>query len=133
MLAATAELFAKRGIDEARLDAEHLLAHVLGLRRIDLFTDRDRPLSEPELARYRAAVKQRAGERLSVAHITGRREFYSLELEVTRATLAPRPETEVLVDAALEALARRAAGTPAPGPALVADVGTGTGAIAIAV
>ena len=129
VLAATADLFAKRGIDEARLDAEHLLAHALGLRRIDLFVAHDRPLDEAELARYRVLVKERAGARLPVAYLTGRREFYSLELEVTRDVLVPRPETEGLVDAALEALARRPA---AAGPALLADVGTGSGAIAIA-
>jgi release factor glutamine methyltransferase len=132
VLAATRDLLAKRGIDEARLDAEHLLAHVLSVRRIDLFADHDRPLAEAELARYRALVMKRANERLPVAYLTGRREFYSLELEVTRDVLVPRPETELLVDVAIEALARRAKERPQAEPAVVADLGTGSGAIAIA-
>src|SRR6185436_13824775 len=72
LLAVTEDLLARRGIEEARLDAELLLAHALSVRRIDLFTDRDRPLTPPELDRYRALVRGRANERRSVAQLTGR-------------------------------------------------------------
>jgi release factor glutamine methyltransferase len=127
LLTVTEDLLARRGIDEARLDSEHLLAHALSVRRIELFTDRDRPLTPAELDRFRALVRGRANERRSVAHLTGRREFYSLELTVTADVLVPRPETEVLVERALDEAARAPAA-----PILAADIGTGSGAIAIA-
>jgi release factor glutamine methyltransferase len=129
-LAAAREIFERRGVEEAALDAELLLAHALSLRRIDLFLDRDRPLGEAERARFRALVRERAN-RTPTAYLTGEKEFFSIPLEVTRDVLIPRPETELLVEVALEELERRArAGAP---PAVVADLGTGSGAIAVAV
>jgi release factor glutamine methyltransferase len=120
----TAERFARQGIGSARLDAEVLLAHLLGVDRIRLYTDFDKPLAAPELARVRDGVRRRlAGE--PVAYITGEREFWSLTLSVDRAVLVPRPETELLVEVALE-LCR---GLERP---TFVDVGTGSGAIAIA-
>jgi release factor glutamine methyltransferase len=130
-LAAAADILAKRGIEEARLDAEHLLAHALGVRRIDLYADFDRPLDEAERARYRSLILERANGRPPLAYVTGKREFFGIELLVTRDVLVPRPETELLVEAALDELARRA--RTGAGPALVADIGTGSGAIAVAV
>jgi len=110
-----------------RLDAELLTAHALGLPRLQLYVQFDRPLTPPELAAMRELVKRRqAGE--SVAYVVGKKEFWGLELAVDRRVLVPRPDTETLVD---EALARAAALTAA-GPVRLADVGTGSGAVAIA-
>lgn len=116
----------KHGSDSARLDAELLLAFALGLRRIDLYLAYDRPLAEPELSAYRDFVARRSkGE--PVAYILGRKEFMGLEFEVTPDVLVPNPDTEVLVQRAV-AIARET-----PGPVRVADVGTGSGCIAVAV
>jgi len=109
-----------KGSPSARLEAELLLAHVLALGRIDLYTGADRPLGEAELEAYRTLLRRRAGGE-PVAYLTGRKEFYSLELKVTRDVLVPRPETEQLVDRAREI-----------GGARVLDVGTGSGCIAVA-
>jgi release factor glutamine methyltransferase len=118
--------FQKRGSDSARLDAEVLLAHALGLRRLDLYLKFDRLLSEPELVTYRALTAKRAkGE--PVAYLVGHKEFMGLDFIVTPAVLVPNPDTEVLVQRAVE-LAREGGG-----PLRMADVGTGSGCIAIAV
>lgn len=110
--------------DSDRLDAEVLLAHVLGKPRSYLHAWPDAQLHEPQLALYRQLVARRA-EGEPVAYLTGRREFWSLDFEVSRATLIPRPETELLVEQAL-------AGLPADRPLRVADLGTGSGAVAVA-
>jgi release factor glutamine methyltransferase len=118
--------FQKRGSDSARLDAEVLLAHSLGLRRLDLYLKFDRHLSEDEVGRYRELVAKRAkGE--PVAYLVGHKEFMGLDFIVTPAVLIPNPDTEVLVQRAVE-LAREAGR-----PFRVADVGTGSGCIAIAI
>jgi release factor glutamine methyltransferase len=118
--------FQKHGSDSARLDAEVLLAQSLGLRRLDLYLKFDRPLSEPELSTYRDLVARRAkGE--PVAYLVGHKEFMGLDFVVTPAVLVPNPDTEVLVQRAVE-LAREAGR-----PVRMADVGTGSGCIAIAV
>lgn len=115
----------EHGSESPRLDAEVLTAHALGIRRLDLYLDPERPLNSGETATLREYVRRRgAGE--PVAYITGRREFYGIEFAVSRDVLIPRPETEVLVDAVLEGLCGR------EHPLLV-DVGTGSGAIACAV
>lgn len=123
----TAQHFAERGIDTARLDAELLLADVLGCDRLRLYVDHDKPVGEGERARFRELVRARAGERVPVSILLGRREFWSLPLVVTRDVLTPRPETETLVAAALDALPDREAEWR------VLDVGTGSGAIALAI
>jgi release factor glutamine methyltransferase len=116
----------KHGSDSARLDAEVLLAKALEVRRLDLYLQFDRELTEPELSAYRALVARRAhGE--PVAYLVGHKEFMALDFEVTPAVLVPNPDTEVLVQRAV-ALAREAAR-----PFRVADVGTGSGCIAVAV
>lgn len=119
----TAEYFRRRGIPQPRSDAEVLLANALGLERIQLYLRFDQPLGGDELARFREFVKRRAA-REPTQYITGRQEFWSLELEVTPATLIPRPETEVLVEKALELIEGR--------PLRILDLGTGSGAIALA-
>ena len=116
----------KHGSDSARLDAEVLLARALGVRRLDLYLQFDRPLSDEELSDYRDLTKRRArGE--PVAYLVGHKEFMALDFEVTPAVLVPNPDTEVLVQRAVE-IARQA-----QAPLRVADVGTGSGNIAIAI
>jgi release factor glutamine methyltransferase len=96
----TTDYFAEKGVSEPRASAEILLAHVLGLSRLDLYLRHDQPLAAEELARFKALmVRRRLGE--PVAYLTGHKEFWSLDFLVTPATLIPRPETEVLVEAVL--------------------------------
>lgn len=109
----------------AALDAELLLAHVLGVSRAGLAALPARPLTAAQAGRLEAlAARRSAGE--PIAYLTGRREFWSLDLEVTRDVLVPRPETELLVEWTLEMLA----GSTNPA---VLDLGTGSGAIALAI
>lgn len=116
--------FEKRGLESPRLDAEVLIADALGLQRVMLYAHFDRVLGEEELTKIRERVRRR-GQREPVAYITGRREFWSMEFEVGPSVLIPRPDTETLVEVALE-LAR------ARGATKIADVGTGSGCIALA-
>jgi release factor glutamine methyltransferase len=122
VLRRTAGYLAERGSPSPRLDAELLLAHVLGVERIALYTDHDRPLTAAETDAYRALVARR-GRREPVAYLTGERAFRRLRLHVGPAVLVPRPETEGLVEWALEV---------APPGAAVLDWGTGSGAVALA-
>ncbi len=122
----TTGYFNDHGIDNARTDAEILLAHALGQRRIDLYLNHDQPLCEDELKRFKTMIRRRV-DREPVAYITGTREFWSLELSVTPAVLIPRPETECLVEAVLPLL-----DNPCDAPVRVLDLGTGSGAIVIA-
>jgi release factor glutamine methyltransferase len=119
----TAAYLGRKSVDQPRASAELLLAHVLGMERIQLYLNFDRPLSPHELAAYRELIRRRAA-REPTQYITGKQEFWSLEFEVTPDVLIPRPETELLVEKALELLrgsSKRAL-----------DLGTGSGAIAIA-
>lgn len=114
--------FEKHGLASARLDAELLAAHAFGMSRIELYAHFDRPLAAAELANYRDLVSRRlAGE--PVAYLLGHKEFWSLDLLVDSRVLIPRPDSETLVEEALD----RA------GPGIrIADVGTGSGALALA-
>lgn len=112
----------ERGAPTARLDADLLLAHALGVDRLRLYTDSERPLTPSELARARELLARR-GRREPLAYVTGERAFRRLRLGVGPEVLVPRPETEILVEWALELM-------PAGGTAL--DWGTGSGAIALA-
>ncbi|NIR31062.1 MAG: peptide chain release factor N(5)-glutamine methyltransferase [Gammaproteobacteria bacterium] len=124
VLEAAIELLAPQS-DSARLDAEVLLAHVLARPRAHLYAWSERALSGAELARYRTLVQRRAaGE--PVAYLIGRREFWSLDLEVDASAIIPRAETERLVEIALDAI-------PPHAPRTIADLGTGTGAVALAI
>ena len=98
----TTGYFRTKGVSEPRAAAEVLLAHTLSVSRLDLYLRYDQPLNPEELARFKALmVRRREGE--PVAYLTGHREFWSLDIQVTPAVLIPRPETETLVAAALEA------------------------------
>jgi len=114
---------AAAGCDTPKLDAELMLARVLGVSRERLLTDRDLVVSGPAIRSFQDAVRRRAMQREPVAYITGVRHFRRLELVVDPRVLIPRPETELLVEAALARL---------PRDARVLDVGTGSGAIALA-
>jgi release factor glutamine methyltransferase len=119
----TTQHFEKREVDAPRLTAEVLLAHVLKTTRVRLYVDLDRPLDKAELTAFRALIERRmAGE--PTQYLTGVREFYNRPFKVDPRVLIPRPETELLVEAALHRLPR-----DAPGTAL--DVCTGSGCIAI--
>jgi release factor glutamine methyltransferase len=111
------------GSDTPRLDAELLVAHVLGVTRERLLSDRDLSVAGPAVRELQDAVRRRSVAREPVAYIIGRRAFRRLELSVDRRVLVPRPETELLVEVALERL---------PAGARVLDVGTGSGAVALA-
>ena len=126
VLKLSADYLQKHGSDSARLDAEILLAHALNLRRLDLYLKFDKPLSEADLAAYRSLVARR-GKGEPVAYLVGHKEFMGLDFEVTRDVLVPNPDTEVLVQRAVE-IAREANRA-----VRVADVGTGSGCIAIAI
>lgn len=118
------QYFGSHGAETPRLDAEVLLSYLLGQKRIFLYVHFDQPLTAEELARYREMVKRRAaGE--PVAYICGEKEFMGLTFKVTPAVLVPQPDTETLVEAVIERLKGKEG-------ARIADVCTGSGAIALA-
>ena len=119
--------FEAEGVDNPRLDAELLLSSALGLPRIQLYARFDQPLTPEERDAARALVRRRL-EREPVAYILGRKEFWSLEFEVSPDVLIPRPDTELMVERALALVSPEA-----EAEAVVVDVGTGSGAVALAV
>lgn len=127
ILAATGELFRARGIQSPRLDAEVLLAHVLNVRRIDLYVDYSRPLNSEEIDSYRRLVARRL-RNVPVAYLVGYKEFMGLKFSVNENVLIPRPETEHLVEAVSDYL--KAHGFDQSSSAIL-DMCTGCGAIGI--
>ena len=118
----------RKGDEHPRLSAEWLLAAVTGLSRVELYTNFDRPLQPGELDEMHAAIERRAaGEPLQ--YVTGEMPFRHIVLRCERGVLIPRPETEILVDAALEGVDR----ATAEGGARVLEVGTGTGCVALSI
>lgn len=113
----------ERGVESARLDTEHLLAHALGTNRLQLYLEYDRPLTPDELAAFRPLLRRR-GAREPLQYIVGRGAFRELDLRVDPRVLIPRPETEVLVQVALDQVAGRS-GLEA------LDLGTGSGCIGL--
>src|SRR5207249_9141709 len=113
-----------KGCEFPRLDAEVLLSHALGRKRIELYTRYEEPATEEERARFKELIRRRL-EGCPVAYLVGRKEFFSLTFEVGPAVLIPRPDTETLVSECLQ-LAKE---LPAPN---IIDIGTGSGAIAVA-
>ena len=131
LLTWTTDYLKQHGAASPRLDAEVLLASARGCERIQLYTAYDEIADEATRALFRDYVRRRAaGE--PVAYLVGHREFFSLSFRVTRDVLIPRPETEHLVVECLDLLKHRPAGAE-PSPAWIADLGTGTGAIAISI
>jgi release factor glutamine methyltransferase len=126
LVAWTTDYLKNQGADSPRLDAEILLAHARGCSRIDLYTAWSEVPAESLRDAFRALVRRRA-EGTPVAYLVGRREFYSLSFQVTPDVLIPRPETEFL----LVALFDRVKACPPAGPLAIADVGTGSGAVAV--
>jgi release factor glutamine methyltransferase len=124
LLGRSREYLEQKGVPSPKLDAEYLLAHVLAVRRLELYLDHDRPLEPAEVDRLRELVRRR-GKREPLAYVLGSWGFYGLELHCDARALVPRPETEILVERCLVLLEGIAA------PAIL-DVGTGTGAIALA-
>ncbi len=124
VLRGATDYLAARGVEHPRLDAERLLARALGLTRMELYTQHDRPLSEAERAAARELV-QRRGRREPLAYVLGDWDFRRLTLRTDARALVPRPETETVVERCLALLE----GIDAP---RVVDVGTGSGAIALA-
>ncbi len=121
----TTQRFTEAGITSARLEAQVLLAHVLGCTRVQLYTGFDKPLAEPELASYRGLIKRRlAGE--PVAYLVSEHEFWGLPFHVDASVLVPRPDTETVVEVARARRADKAA------PCRVLDLCTGSGALAVA-
>ena len=126
LLKISAEYLASMGVDNARLDAEVLLADILGVDRIKLYVDYDRTLLNDELIAYRHAIAKRA-KRMPLAYITGHKEFMSLNLFVKEGVLIPRPDTETLIEIVEEYITRRQLNEPE-----ILDLCTGSGAVACA-
>lgn len=117
----TIKYFQSKNIASARLDAEVLLAHLLGQKRIYLYVHFDEPLQAEELAKFHEYVVKRA-KHMPVAYITGEKEFMGLPFKVTKDTLIPRPDTEILVENTLANIDKQQTVS-------IADIGTGSGAI----
>ena len=115
--------FKEKGVPNAKLDTDILIAHSLGIKRLDIYLDLDRPLTEAQLTDLRTLVKRRSS-REPLQYITGNTEFYGLTLKVDPRALIPRHETEELIELIVERL-------EAP-PKRILDLGTGSGAIALA-
>ena len=120
------EYLTTKGVDSPRLSAEMLLSEALGLKRIELYTQFDKQVPQQQLDILHDLVK-RAGLHEPVAYLTGKTEFYSLEFDITADCLIPRPETELLVQRAIEFLRTRS------GVQYICDLCTGSGCIAVAI
>jgi release factor glutamine methyltransferase len=128
LLNVTAEHLSKKGFEDARLNGERLLGHTLGLSRIELYTNFDRPLVPEEVTTFKSLLKRRLAHE-PLQYILGETEFYSLSFRVTPDVLIPRPETELLVEKVIECCTQFFADRE---EIHVLDVGTGSGSIAVA-
>jgi release factor glutamine methyltransferase len=123
--------FTSHDIDKPRAEAEILLSHALKLQRIDLYLKYDQPLYDDDLKRFKELIKRRIN-REPVAYIVGTKEFWSMEFEVTNDVLIPRPETEFLVEAALDLLPKESRSDSVMRPRRILELGTGSGAVILA-
>ena len=128
LLRVTADYLEKKRIESPRLTSEVLLAHQLGVDRVYLYINFDRPLNQVEISGYRALIKRRLG-REPLQYITGVQEFWSLEFAVDNRALIPRPETELLVETCLDRV-RTGSLSEGRSPGIL-DLGTGSGVLAI--
>lgn len=128
LLKTTTTFFVEKKIDEPRLSAELLLGHVLGLQRLQLYLDHERPVTPSELEAFRAACRERLQGR-PVQYIAGEAFFYGYRFFVDERVLIPRPETELVLEHAIERLA--ASGLASAQSPSILDIGTGSGCIAI--
>ena len=126
LLSWVTEYFTGKSVDAPRLSAEWLLCYALGAKRIELYTQFNKIVGPEQLSQLHELVK-RASEHEPIAYITGKKEFYSLEFEITKDCLIPRPETELLVERAIEFLRTRT------GEQFVCDLCTGSGCVAAAI
>ena len=117
------DFLAKKNIESPRINSEHLLAHVLNCKRLDLYLSFDRPLKEEEIDMYRELIRRR-GKAEPLQYIIGSVEFFGLEFMINKSVLIPRPETEILVEKIIECCDRNI-------PIKILDVGTGSGNIAV--
>lgn len=122
----TSQHLAKKGVDSPRISAEMLLSHVLGTPRLKLYMDPDRPATDLERAAFRDLV-ERASEHEPVDYLVGQSPFFAMMFKVTPDVLIPRPSTETLVEHVIQH-AKRTPGFLSP---VIADIGTGSGAIAV--
>jgi len=130
ILAWTTDFFSSHQVESARLDAEVLLAHALGLGRIDLYIRQQQPLNEHERTIFRQLVLRRS-QGVPVAYITGEKEFWSMPLMVDEGVLIPRPETEILIEQIISRVKSLYAGGNETLKLVFCDIGTGSGAIAL--
>lgn len=127
LLATTVEYFTMKGVDEPRLSAELLLGQVLGMQRLQLYLNHERPVMPGELEAFRELCRQRLQGR-PVQYIAGEAFFYGNRFRVDERVLIPRPETELVLEHALERLASASPGNQSPS---ILDIGTGSGCIAV--
>jgi len=128
----TTSYFKSHDIDSPRSTAEILLAHVLKLKKIDLYLRYDQPLCLNELSRFKVLIKRRI-EREPVAYIVGVKEFWSMDFAVTKDVLIPRPETECLVEASLSLLPEDNSSDVKSAPKSILELGTGSGAVILSI
>lgn len=119
------EYFAKKGIENPRLDAEYIIAHSLNIKRLDLYLQFDRPLSQKELDKTKTLITRR-GNREPLQHILGHQPFRNVDIKVSRDVLIPRPETEILVGEILKII-------PKDRETNILEIGLGSGAISAAI